>query len=104
MAYEIKGDVTVGRNISIGGKASIGSGTPDANAILHLLSTTQAFIPPRMTTTQKLAISPATEGMVVFDTTLKKFSYYNNTTWVNLDASSGGITAADAIKYALVLG
>lgn len=57
-------------------------GTPNANAILDLQSTTKAFMPPRMTTTQKLAIPSPTEGMLVFDITSHSLSYYNGGGWV----------------------
>jgi len=54
----------------------------DANAssVLEVVSTTQGFLPPRMTSTQKNAIvSPAT-GLVVFDTTLNKLAVFT-TVW-----------------------
>lgn len=52
------------------------------NAGVLLTSTTTAPIPfPKMTTTQKNAISPVTEGMVVYDITLHKISYYDGTVW-----------------------
>ena len=95
---EIKGDLSVGRNISIGGKASIG-GTPNTNAILDLISTDKAFIPPRMTTAQKLAIPSPTEGMQVFDTDLKLPSFYNNTEWVETTGGGGGSSTEVIQKY-----
>ena len=64
------------------GNVGIGTTAPDANALLDLTSTTKAFLPPRMTTTQKNAIAVLTEGMVVYDTTLKVLSTYNGTIWV----------------------
>jgi hypothetical protein len=54
--------------------------TANANACLDVQSTTKAFIPPRMTTTQKAAISNPVNGMVVFDSTLGKLCVYS-TTW-----------------------
>jgi hypothetical protein len=53
-------------------------GTPVTNVILSLQSTTAAFMPPIMTTTQKAAIGSPVAGMVVFDTTLGKLSVYGN--------------------------
>jgi len=51
-----------------------------ASAVLAVNSTTQGFLPPRMTSTQKNAIvSPAT-GLVVFDTTLNKLAVFT-TVW-----------------------
>ena len=61
-------------------------GSPAAGAILDLQSTTLAFNPPRMTTTQKLAISSPTDGMVVYDTTLHSLCTYDSQSslWLTL--------------------
>jgi len=44
------------------------------------LSTTNTFYPPRLTTTQRNALTP-TEGAIVYDTTLDEVYMYNGTTW-----------------------
>jgi hypothetical protein len=54
--------------------------TPNASAVLDVGSTTQGFLPPRMTTTQKNAISSPAAGLVVYDTTLNKLCVYT-TSW-----------------------
>lgn len=54
-----------------------------ASAQLKVISTTRGFLPPQMTTTQKLAISNPAEGLQVYDLTLHQMSYYNGTTWIN---------------------
>lgn len=51
--------------------------------LLEVSSTTQGVLLPRMTTTQKNAISSPTEGLEVYDLTLHQKSYYNGTTWIN---------------------
>jgi hypothetical protein len=51
-----------------------------ASALLQLSSTTKGFLPPRMTTTQKNAISSPAAGLVVYDTTLAKLCVYT-TSW-----------------------
>jgi len=58
------------------GKVSIGTATPNANAILDVSSTTKAFMPPRMTTTQRDAIPSPTAGMVIYNTTTNKLNVY----------------------------
>lgn len=60
----------------------IGTATGDAAAKLQVDSTTQGFLPPRMTTTQRNAISSPPEGLVVWDTTLHKLYVYNGTIWI----------------------
>jgi len=70
--------------MSLRGKTlSIGTNTPNASAILQADSTTQGFLPPRMTTAEKAAIASPAAGLMVYDTTLNQMSYYNGSTWVN---------------------
>lgn len=66
--------------ITTGPQMSIGGAAPGAAIILDLPSTTQAFRPPVMTTTQKNAISGLT-GMVVYDSTLNKLSIFTGAAW-----------------------
>lgn len=58
-----------------------GVGSISASAKLQLNSTTQGFLPPRMTTTQKNAISSPAEGLIVYDTTLHKLCVFTGTVW-----------------------
>jgi hypothetical protein len=44
-------------------------------------STTQGFLPPRMTTTQKNNISTPESGLIVFDTSLQKLCVRTNSGW-----------------------
>jgi hypothetical protein len=57
-----------------------GTTSLNASAILQADSTTKGFLPPRMTTTQKNAISSPAAGLVVYDTTLNKLCVYT-TAW-----------------------
>jgi hypothetical protein len=54
-----------------------------ASAILDLVSTQKGFLPPRMTTTQKNAIT-AVAGLVLYDATTNKLQCYNGSTWNDL--------------------
>jgi hypothetical protein len=56
-------------------------GTPNANAILDVQSTTKAFMPPRMTTGQRDAIPSPTEGMVIWNLTTHGLNVYNGSIW-----------------------
>ena len=63
----------------VSGKLSVG--TPSAaSSVMEVTSTTQGFLPPRMTTTQKNAISSPAAGLMVYDTTLNKLCVYT-TAW-----------------------
>lgn len=62
----------------------------NASAILDMTSTTRGVLIPRMNSTQRNAIpSPAT-GLLVYDTDLNAFQYYNSSTWTNIGGSGGG--------------
>lgn len=65
----------------IGVNLGVGTSSPNANAILDVTSTTKAFIPPRMTTTQRDAIASPAEGMVIHNTTTHVLNFHNGTTW-----------------------
>jgi hypothetical protein len=64
--------------------SAIGSSTLTASAVLAVNSTTQGFLPPRMTTTQKNAIASPAAGLVVYDSTTNKLCCYNGSTWNDL--------------------
>ena len=68
--------------ITSGGLVLIGTSTAIASSKLTIESTTQGFLPPRMTTTQKNAIATPAAGLMVYDTTLNLISYYNGTSWI----------------------
>jgi hypothetical protein len=48
---------------------------------VEINSTTQGFLPPRMTTTQKNAIATPVAGLVVYDTTLNKLCVRTASAW-----------------------
>jgi len=62
------------------GNITTGNGT-GYSAILQADSTTQGFLPPRMTTTQKNAIATPAAGLVVYDTTLGKLCVRGASAW-----------------------
>lgn len=68
------------------GNVVIGASTGNANAILDVQSTTKAFMPPRMTTTQRDAIPSPTAGMVIYNTTTNKLNVYT-TAWEAVTSS-----------------
>ena len=64
-------------------------GTPDASSNIQLDDTTTGFLMNRMTTTQKNAISSPATGLLVYDTTLSQFSFYNGSAWTQLETGTG---------------
>ena len=65
----------------------IGGATPAATAVLDLQSTTKGFLPPRLSSVQRNAVSSPATGLTIYNTSLKMVETYNGTRWVN--ASSG---------------
>lgn len=64
-----------------GGSFGIGTTSPVASAKVEIVSTTQGLLPPRMTTTQREAISTPAEGLLVYDLTLHKLYCYDGSAW-----------------------
>jgi hypothetical protein len=73
------------------GAVGIGTGTtaPAASSILDLTSTSKGILIPRMSTTQRNAITSPAIGLLVYDTTLNAFYYYNGTAWSGIGGGGG---------------
>lgn len=73
----IKGEASLIGPIAIGQSSSA-----DPSAIFELESTTSGLLLPRMTTTQKNAITSPATGLMVYDITKDAIYYYNGSVWV----------------------
>ena len=62
--------------------------TASSSSMLDVKSTTKGFLSPRLTTVQRNAIVTPATGLLVFDTSLNGFYYYNGSTWINLSSGS----------------
>jgi hypothetical protein len=65
----------------LGNSLGIGTTSPSTKALLDLTSTTQGFLPPRMTTTQRDAITSVPAGLMIYNTTTNKLNFYNGSAW-----------------------
>lgn len=75
-------------DISSGGMI-IGSGSINASAILQADSTTQGFLPPRMTKAQRDAIGTPADGLVIYQTDgTAGMKAYIGGAWFTLDATA----------------
>jgi hypothetical protein len=63
------------------GSVGMGTSTPSSKAKLEISSTTQGFLPPRMTTTQRDAITSVPAGLTIYNTTTNKLNFYNGSAW-----------------------
>jgi hypothetical protein len=66
------------QNVLIGGKNFI------SGAILQIDSTTQGILIPRMTTTQRDAISSPAISLLIFNSTTNQYEYFEGTVWVGI--------------------
>ena len=70
------------------GRLGIGVAAVDASAKLEIESTTEGFLPPRMTTTQRDAISTPAAGLIIYNTTTNKLNFYNGSAWEAVTSST----------------
>jgi hypothetical protein len=83
-AFRVRNSVDSNNLIIINGAGGIGVGTtsPLPSAVLDINSTTQGFLPPRMTNAQRLAISLPAVGLMVYCTDATEGLYiYKSTGW-----------------------
>lgn len=66
---------------------------PDVSALIDMQSTTKGFIEPKMTTTQRNAISSPADGLQVYDVTIHQPFYYNNSAWKAISSTTGTVTS-----------
>jgi len=63
---------------------SEGGGDPDASSILELDSESKGMLVPRMTTGKRNQIVSPAEGLLIFNTTQKRFNYYSGEVWYTI--------------------
>jgi len=79
---------TDGTSVDLNVPMAIGSSAIDASALFQMNSTTQGFVPPRMTTVERDLIGTPIEGLTVFNTVLKTIDTYISGAWVALNSLS----------------
>ena len=63
---------------------------PDNSAMLDITSTTKGLLTPRMATAARMAIAAPATGLLVYDTDLSLFYYYNGASWMPVSTSNLG--------------
>lgn len=72
----------------------------NSSAQLQVESTTRGFLQPRMTTTQRNAITTPATGLSIYNTTTNTEDYYNGTAWVSLQTSiTNPVTGTGTTNY-----
>ena len=54
---------------------------PDNSAMLDVKSSSKGLLPPRMTTSEIMAIASPAAGLMVYNTSANEMAYYNGTNW-----------------------
>lgn len=62
----------------------------NGSAILEAYSTTKGFLPPRLTTTQRDAVSAPATGLMVYNTTTSALNVYSGAAWGAVGSGGGG--------------
>ncbi len=83
--------------IRASGGVGIGTPEPDASAALEISSSSQGFLPPRMTNSQRDAITIPAGGLMIFNTDVNKWQGFDGTNWVYTDGSSCAPSAPGTI-------
>lgn len=65
------------------GNMGIGTTTPNPNAILDLTSTNRGFLPPRLTTAQRNALTTRPAGLMIYNVTTNCMDFWNSAAWVS---------------------
>lgn len=69
-----------GTGISGGIMIDLASNPPHHSALLHIVTTSGGILIPRMTTAQRNAIISPANGLLIYDISVNRFSYYNAST------------------------
>lgn len=73
------------------GSAGIGTLTPNSSSALEIVSTTQGVLVPRMTKSQRDAITSPATGLLIYQTTnTPAFYYFDGTGWKQITTGTGG--------------
>ncbi|TAD96041.1 MAG: hypothetical protein EAZ97_14685 [Bacteroidetes bacterium] len=77
----------------------IGTTTPHISSKLEISSTSQGFLPPRMTTAQRNAIISPAEGLSIYNTDAKCLEFYDGTAWKSNCSSASTSKFAGNLLY-----
>ena len=84
-------------------QVGINNENPDASAALDITSTTGGLLVPRMTNTQRDAISSPATGLMIYQTDgTVGFYYYNGGGWAEVAATSATYSIGDVVNGGVV--
>lgn len=82
LSLQVSGSEVFG--VAATGQTGLGTASPNASAMLDITSTTRGFLPPRMTTAQRDAISTPADGLILYNSTTNKLQVRAASSWIDL--------------------
>ena len=83
-------------SLTVNAQVSVGIASPNGSAMLDVTSTTKGLLTPRMTATQRAAISNPATGLIVYQTDdITGFYYYTGAAWVVLINGTDALPAVN---------
>jgi hypothetical protein len=90
-------------SLSMNAQVGINNDSPDASSALDITSTTAGLLIPRMTETQRDAITSAATGLMIYQTDgTVGFYYYNGSSWAEVAATSATYSIGDVVNGGVV--
>lgn len=99
--FQSSGAATFNSTVDVQSTVYVGTGTIDPTALVQMDATSYGLLPPRLTTTQRDAISSPAEGLVVHNTSTNQFNYYNGSSWIAVQSSSSTTSPFSLINLGL---
>jgi hypothetical protein len=87
-----------------GSNIGIGTANPHPSAKLDVTSTTQGFLPPRMTTAQRNAIINPAEGLIIYNITTNCLNIRSSNVWNTFCGSIDGSISSLGCNSATLIG
>ncbi len=67
-------------------QVGVGTNSPHSSSMLEVQASDKGFLLPRLTSSERTAISSPAAGLQVYDNTTNSIWYYNGSYWVNTEA------------------
>jgi hypothetical protein len=80
---------------TLSGTLGVGTVSPNSSAIIDATSTTQGFLPPRMTAAQRDAIVSPVAGLMIWCSSSAEMQVYNGSVWTNVLGGAHKITIGE---------
>lgn len=96
--FRVEGDTATNLILADASQDAVGvnQSTIAASAVLDVASTTKGVLIPRVTTTQRDAISSPATGLMIYNTSTSTFQFYNGSSWGSIGAGAATITVKES--------